>query len=327
MQHSSPYPWNDIISFHQLSCSSHVCAHTFSAHADTRTHTQMDAPTSHTHCRTRSSLISFWQVSSLTLAVGSPLSLLAVRHVVQHPLASSGCAHWARLLILLLRKKLLGGLELVTRCALLLLLTASFLLPPVAQFKKKKQSRKEIFHPLFYLSCLVAWFPVSLFRRRMERLREAAGESWWWCSVSLTCTLSVSERHSPPSQFKPVDYIHHVFRRYYPSLPPSLHPSLPLSLPHARSSSSISSSERDGWRGIERQRGCTSDDKVLPPEIKHFLWCSFQMEDEIPFHYCVFIRLLLFFPPPCFTLLYFPAWSRPIICGRAAGGTCITLWT
>lgn len=31
------------------------------------------------------------------------------------------------------------------------------------------------------------------------------------------------------------------------------------------------------------------------------------------------------FPSCCDSLLYFPAWSWPIICGRAAGCTCITL--
>lgn len=33
------------------------------------------------------------------------------------------------------------------------------------------------------------------------------------------------------------------------------------------------------------------------------------------------------FPPPGFSLLYSPAWSWPIICGTAAGCTCITLST
>lgn len=48
---------------------------------------------SNSYTHTHFPLISLLQISSLTLTVGSPLSLLAVCHVVQHPFFSSGCVH------------------------------------------------------------------------------------------------------------------------------------------------------------------------------------------------------------------------------------------
>lgn len=109
---------------------------------------------------------------------------------------------------------------------------------------------------------------------------------------------------------------------------------LPLSLPPPVSSSHMhvhhhpSHHERGRMdeEGLGDRGGHTSDDKVLPPEIKNLLWCSFQMEDEIPFHYCVH-PFFVISPPSHFSLLYFPAWSWPINCERAAGWTFITLWT
>lgn len=162
----------------------------------------------------------------------------------------------------------------MTRCALLLLLTASFLATGCSVKKKKKKAKREERKLYFILSftCLVCCMSpssVSLQEedRETKRLQGRVDDGAPLSTVSPTCTLSVSVRHSPPSQFKLDDYIHHVFRRYYPSPPPP--PSLPLSLPHCLPPSLTHvhhhpSHHEKGMDGVGlRDRGRTSDDKVL----------------------------------------------------------------
>lgn len=75
-----------------------------------------------------------------------------------------------------------------------------------------------------YIFVLLACFSLS--HQEVERLRAAAGESGCWRTMSLTCTLLASVRHSPPSQFKPGVYIYHM-KVFIPPRPLSLHhPSL-----------------------------------------------------------------------------------------------------
>lgn len=219
----------------------------------------------HTHPRsaTHSSLTSVsGQVSSLTLSVRSPLSLLAISHVVQHPLSSSGGANWARFQMFFFLKA--GCWWAKANQKMMLYFCVSFSLDCCNSVKKKKKKRGNISSSLL-LVLSVAWCHVSLSRRRMERLRGCRGgvDDGALCH-SHARSWSLCTTH-PPVSLSPMT----TFIMYSGGIiPPFLPPSCTVIIIHLIM--------REGW--MERDwetEGFTSDDKVVPPEIKHLLWCSF----------------------------------------------------
>lgn len=128
-------------------------------------------------------------------------------------------------------------------------------------------------------------------------------------------SVSGSVLHSPSSQFKPDDSVHHVFRRYYPLLlPPSVSP-----ITHVHHSSHHGKGT-DGCRGIERRQMT----KYCPLRLSIFFDVLFRLKVKIPFHYCTFIFLLFDPPPPTpllgppyVFLLYVPVWAETILSGKS----------
>lgn len=143
------------------------------------------------HTDTLSSLLG--QVWSLTLAVGSPFSLLTVSHAVQHHLSSSTGCVWAEM-----RGGKKTNSEWVGDKDLRLSVSIS---PCCWKIRLFKEIDKTLCFGCFF-TCLF-WF-LSLSNRSSDRLRAAAG-------FGRMLVLCVSHMHAlcfthttfPPSQFKP----------------------------------------------------------------------------------------------------------------------------
>lgn len=136
------------------------------------------------------------------------------------------------------------------------------------------------------LTCVTS--SISLWEEDRETESGRTVELMIVLGVTHMHALSVSAPPPPPSQFKPDEYIHHVFRRYYPSLPPSLFsPSPTVIIIH------LITRETDG-EGLRDREDAHQMTKYCLLRLSIAFDVLFRQKSRL--HYCLFVALLLQFP-------------------------------